>query len=113
MKQILCALILSSSIGLAGCQSTQEISSKPIERVALDISEPAPLSLTPVKFDVITPTNAEEKFKKTQDNTYIAMTPKDYESLAKNIERIQGWVAEHREVLKSYKIYYEKDLTQK
>lgn len=92
---------------VTGCQRPLEVLNKPIDKVALDMPAPAPISLTPVKFDVITPNNVEEKFKKTQDNTYIALTPKDYESLAKNIERIQGYMAEHREVLRSYKVYYE------
>lgn len=114
MKKILCVLLLSTSILLSGCSlftRDLEILNTPVERAQLDVSDPAPLSLEGVEFKVITPDTSKDAFddavKKGMKPVYIGLTPKQYEGLARNIEKIQGYVVEQKAIINSYRNYYE------
>lgn len=104
MKRILLALIICSLV--SACSHTPiKVETTPIERTPLELQEAAKLTLEPVQFDVVTKDNVEAKLGKSA--SYIALTPANYESLARNIQKIEGYIAEQKEILKSYKAYYE------
>ena len=107
---IILLLILLSS----GCASVSklEILAKPIERVKLGIEEPPILDLSKVKFIIIKRKNAEKIFADLEelgvDPVLIGLTDEGYEILAKNVEKMQNYIALQKDIIKSYKKYYEK-----
>ena len=107
---IILLLILLSS----GCASVSklEILANPIERVKLGIEEPPILDLSKVKFIIIKRKNAEKIFADLEelgvDPVLIGLTDEGYEILAKNVEKMQNYIALQKDIIKSYKKYYEK-----
>ena len=67
--------------------------------------------MEPVEYKVITPDNASAQFEaikaKGSEPVFIGVTPKGYEALARNIEKIQGYSTEQKEIIRLYKDYYE------
>ena len=103
-------LLLNGCAGLA----VKEISSYKIEkkREALDLEMPAPLELQDVDWIIITKENAEEVFEKIKnekngDYALFAVTDTGYEKLALNFADIRNKLAEQRQIILSYKEYYE------
>ena len=101
-------LLLSSCAG-----AVKEISSYKIEkkREPLNIGDPLPLELQDVDWIIITKDNAEEVFKKIKEDggeySLFALTDKGYEKLALNFADIRNKLAEQRQIILSYKEYYE------
>ena len=105
----LAMLLLSSCAG-----AVKEISSFKIEkkREPLAIQDPAPLQLQDVDWIIITKENAEEVFEKVKndkngDYALFALTDTGYEKLALNFADIRNKLAEQRQIILSYKEYYE------
>ena len=102
-------LLLSSCAGFA----VKEITSYRIEkkREPLDLSVPSPLSLENVDWIIITKENAEEVFEKIKEGggeySLFALTDKGYEKLALNFADIRNKLAEQRQIILSYREYYE------
>jgi len=107
---IILLLILLSS----GCASVSklEVLTKPTERVKLGIEQPPVLDLSKVKFIIIKRKNAEKIFADLEelgvDPVLIGLTDEGYEILAKNVEKMQNYIALQKDIIKSYKKYYEK-----
>ena len=105
-------LLLSGCAGLA----VKEISNYKIEkkREPLDLSVPSPLKLQDVDWIIITKDNADEVFEKVKssngDYALFAVTDDGYEKLALNIADIRNKLAEQRQIILSYKEYYEGDI---
>ena len=75
------------------------------------MNTPTPLELENLKWIIITSKNAEEVFKKLEeqgiDPVLWGLTDKDFELLAKNFARIRNQLKITNDLLDKYKEYYE------
>ena len=114
---VLVSLILITS--LTSCSSVKklEIFKTEVEREKLDLKKPTPLELEQLRWIIITSENAEEVFKKLEeqgiDPVLFGLTDKDFELLAKNFSRIRNQLKITNDLLDKYKEYYEGDLEKK
>ena len=108
---VLVSLILVTS--LTSCSSVKklEIFKTEVEREKLDLKKPTPLELEQLRWIIITSENAEEVFKKLEeqgiDPVLFGLTDKDFELLAKNFARIRNQLKITNDLLDKYKEYYE------
>ena len=81
------------------------------------MSTPTPLELENLKWIIITSKNAEEVFKRLEeqgiDPVLFGLTDKDFQLLAKNFARIRNHLKVTNDLLDKYKEYYEGDLEEK
>ena len=106
------AIILLSSC-VAGVKTLQTYSIEK-KREPLDLNAPKPLELQDVDWIIITKDNAEEVFEqikneKNGDYALFALTYTGYEKLALNFADIRNKLAEQRQIILSYKEYYESE----
>ena len=105
----LAIILLSSCAAGVKVIDTYKIEKKR-EPLALDM--PAPLELQDVDWIIITKDNADEVFEKIKnekngDYALFALTDNGYEKLALNFADIRNKIAEQRQIILSYKDYYE------
>ena len=105
----LVAILLSSCAAGVKTIQTYKIEKK---REPLAIENPAPLELQDIDWIIITKENAEEVFEKVKNNkngdyALFALTDNGYEKLALNFTDIRNRLAQQRQILLSYKEYYE------
>ena len=105
----LIAILLSSCA--AGVKTIQTYSIEK-KREPLAIENPAPLELQDIDWIIITKDNADEVFEKIKnekngDYALFAVTDTGYEKLALNFADIRNKLAEQRQIILSYKEYYE------
>ena len=106
------AIILLSSC-VAGIKTLETYTiEKKREPLALDM--PAPLELQDVDWIIITKDNADEVFEKIKnekngDYALFALTDNGYEKLSLNFADIRNKIAEQRQIILSYKDYYESE----
>lgn len=110
-------ILLSSVIFLAACGSSAEIEPvKPVEVRTLEVEKPAPvvptvdqLRLREVKWVIITPENAEEKFAEIKRGEVVlfALTPEGYENIALNLSDIRALIEQQKKIIAIYKSQYE------
>ena len=111
---VLVSLILITS--LTSCSGVKELTifKKKVEREKLNIDKPTPLQLEQLRWIIITSENAEEVFKKLEeqgiDPVLWGLTDKDFELLAKNFAQIRNQLKITNDLLDKYKEYYEGDL---
>ena len=83
-------------------------------RANLNLDKPTPLELENLRWIIITSENAEEVFKKLEeqgiDPVLWGLTDKDFEMLAKNFARIRNQLKITNDLLDKYKKYYETDV---
>ena len=100
-------------IFLSGCSSVKKLSifKEEVKRQELNLSKPTPLELENLRWVIITSENAEEVFKKLEeqgiDPVLWGLTDKDFELLAKNFAQIRNQLMITNELLDKYKEYYE------
>ena len=86
-------------------------------RAQLNLEKPTPLELENLKWIIITSENAEEVFKKLEeqgiDPVLWGLTDKDFELLAKNFARIRNQLKITNDLLDQYKEYYEPKVNEK
>ena len=101
-------LLLTSCVAGIKTITSYKIEKK---RAPLDLSVPSPLSLQNVDWIIITKENAEEVFEKIKEGggeySLFAVTDKGYEKLALNFADIRNKLAEQRQIILSYREYYE------
>ena len=108
---VLVSLLLITS--LTSCSSVKklEIFKTEVEREKLDLKKPTPLELEQLRWIIITSENAEEVFKKLEeqgiDPVLFGLTDKDFELLAKNFARIRNQLKITNDLIDKYKEYYE------
>ena len=107
----LTAILLSSCAAGVKVIDTYKIEKK---REPLDLSMPTPLELQDVDWIIITKENADEVFEKIKsekngDYALFALTDNGYEKLALNFADIRNKIAEQRQIILSYKDYYESE----
>ena len=113
-KSILNALLLLTlTIFLTSCSGVKqlEILKEEVPRAKLNLEKPTPLELENLRWIIITSANAEEVFKKLEeqgiDPVLWGLTDKDFELLAKNFARIRNQLKITNDLLDKYKEYYE------
>ena len=81
------------------------------------MNTPTPLELENLKWIIITSKNAEEVFKKLEeqgiDPVLWGLTDKDFELLAKNFAQIRNQLTITNKLLSKYKEYYEPEVKEK
>ena len=106
-------------IFLTSCSGvkTLEIFKTEVEREKLNLDKPTPLELENLRWIIITSNNAEEVFKKLEeqgiDPVLWGLTDKDFELLAKNFARIRNQLKITNDLLDQYKEYYETETDKK
>ena len=114
---VLLSLILITSLTSCSGVKTLEIFKKEVEREKLNLNKPTPLELENLRWIIITSNNAEEVFKKLEeqgiDPVLWGLTDKDFELLAKNFAQIRNQLKITNDLLDKYKEYYEGDLEDK
>ena len=80
-------------------------------RAQLNLEKPTPLQMEQLQWIIITSENAEEVFKKLEeqgiDPVLWGLTDKDFELLAKNFAQIRNQLKITNDLLDKYKQYYE------
>lgn len=109
-------VLLPSIVFLAACGSSTKIEPvKPVEVRTIEVQKPAPvvptvdqLRLREVKWVVITPENAEEKFKeiKTGEAVYFALTTDGYENIALNLSDVRALIDQQKKIIAIYESQY-------
>ena len=108
---VLVSLILITS--LTSCSGVKELTifKKKIEREKLNIDKPTPLQLEQLRWIIITSENAEEVFKRLEeegiDPVLFGLTDKDFQLIAKNFAQIRNQLKITIDLLDKYKEYYE------
>jgi len=113
-KSILNALLLLIlTIFLTSCSGVKQLSifKEEVPRAKLNLEKPTPLELENLRWIIITSANAEEVFKKLEeqgiDPVLWGLTDKDFELLSKNFARIRNQLKITNDLLDKYKEYYE------
>jgi len=88
-----------------------------VPRANLNLDKPTPLELENLRWIIITSENADEVFKKLEeqgiDPVLWGLTDKDFELLAKNFAQIRNQLKITNDLLDKYKKYYETDVNDK
>ena len=106
-------LLLTLTIFLTSCSGVKELSifKEEVPRAKLNLEKPTPLELENLQWIIITSENADEVFKKLEeqgiDPVLWGLTDKDFELLAKNFARIRNQLMVTNNLLDKYKEYYE------
>ena len=108
---VLVSLILITSLTSCSGVKQLEIFKKEVPREKLNLNKPTPLELENLRWIIITSNNAEEVFKKLEeqgiDPVLWGLTDKDFELLAKNFAQIRNQLKITNDLLDKYKEYYE------
>jgi hypothetical protein len=105
--------LLILSIFLTNCSSVKQLSifKQEVPRQKLDLQKPTPLQLEQIKWIIITSENANEVFKKMEeqglDPVLFGLTDNDYQLIAKNFAQIRNQLKITNDLLDKYKEYYE------
>ena len=108
--------MLILSIFLTNCSGVKqlEIFKQEVPREKLNLNTPTPLELENLRWIIITSKNADEVFKKLEeqgiDPVLWGLTDKDFELLAKNFARIRNQLKITNDLLDKYKEYYEPEV---
>ena len=107
--------MLILTIFLTSCSGVKQLSifKEEVPRAKLNIEKPTPLELENLQWIIITSENADEVFKKLEeqgiDPVLWGLTDKDFELLAKNFARIRNQLMVTNDLLDKYKEYYEEE----
>jgi|TARA_B100001964_G_scaffold195944_1_gene220256 hypothetical protein len=105
-------LILGLIFGVSGCSFLSGTKDLNVRTIRVDRSIPIqpwpkPISMNGIHFYVVTEKNFEdfkERFlKKNSDLVYIAMSVRDYENLALDVQDVKRYIKQQKEII----IYYE------
>ena len=108
---VLVSLILITF--LTNCSSIKklQIFKEAVPRQELNLAKPTPLQLEQIHWIIITSSNAEEVFKKMEeqglDPVLFGLNDKDYQLIAKNFAQIRNQLKITNDLLDKYKEYYE------
>ena len=114
IRNVLVLLILTTFLTNCSGVKTLEIFKQEVPRENLNLEKPTPLELENLKWIIITSKNADEVFKKLEeqgiDPVLWGLTDKDFELLAKNFARIRNQLKITNDLLDKYKEYYEPEV---
>jgi len=100
---------------LTGCSSVKELSifKEEVKRQPLALEKPTPLQMEKIQWIIVTSENAEEVFKKMEeqglDPVLFGLTDNDYQLIAKNFARIRNQLKIQNDIIDKYKEYYESE----
>ena len=100
-------------MSLTSCSGVKklEIFKTEVEREKLNLKKPTPLELEQLRWIIITSENAEEVFKKLEeqgiDPVLFGLTDKDFQLIAKNFAQIRNHMKATNDLIDAYKEYYE------
>ena len=111
IKNLSSLLLLSSLLFISGCDSVKrlDVFSLLVETRIIAPSDPKPLLLDNMHFDVVNKDNLEEyltglrKEQNTEEYVFYAITPKTYELLALNMQEIKRFILQQKEIIVFYK----------
>ena len=112
-RNVLAWLILATGLSACSWGSLRqvEVSAQPVERVPLNLAEPTPLKLTPVRWRVVTPENIDQIWKEIESSgnelVLFAVTADGYEQLSLDLADVRSHIAHQRNIIIKYKKYYE------
>jgi hypothetical protein len=113
-KSILNVLVwLTLVTFLTSCSGVKQLSifKQEVKRQELNLDRPTPLQLEQIKWIIITSENADEVFKKMEeqglDPVLFGLTDNDYQLIAKNFAQIRNQLKITNDILDKYKEYYE------
>ena len=104
---------------LTNCSSVKKLSifKEEVPRQQLNLEKPTALQLEEIKWIIITSKNAEEVFKKMEeqglDPVLFGLNDNDFQLIAKNFAQIRNQLKITNNLLDKYKQYYETDLNKK
>ncbi len=107
--------MLTLTIFLTSCAGVKELSifKEEVKRQPLALEKPTPLQMEKIQWIIVTSENAEEVFKKMEeqglDPVLFGLTDNDYQLIAKNFARIRNQLKIQNDIIDKYKDYYEKD----
>ena len=107
--------MLTLTIFLTSCAGVKELSifKEEVKRQPLALEKPTPLQMEKIQWIIVTSENAEEVFKKMEeqglDPVLFGLTDNDYQLIAKNFARIRNQLKIQNDIIDKYKEYYEKD----
>jgi hypothetical protein len=85
-----------------------------VPRAQLNLEKPTALQLEQIKWIIITSENADEVFKKMEeqglDPVLFGLNDKDFQLIAKNFAQIRNQLKITNDLLDKYKEYYETDV---
>ena len=114
IQSVLVLLILTTFLTSCSGVKQLEIFKQEVPRENLNLEKPTPLELENLRWIIITSKNAEEVFKKLEeqgiDPVLWGLTDKDFELLAKNFARIRNQLKITNDLLDKYKEYYEPEV---
>ena len=111
IQSVLVSLLLITF--LTSCSGVKKLTifKEEVKRQELNLEKPTPLQLEQLQWIIITSENADEVFKKLEeqgiDPVLWGLTDKDFELLAKNFARIRNQLKITNDLLDQYKEYYE------
>lgn len=106
MKQNKNLLVLFIILMLMSCATKPietKIITKPVEIEIYQPPLPYPLVLEVPYFHVVTKSKVDELFKKLHNNVFIAISVRDYEKLAKNLQESRRYRLELMELVNYYR----------
>ena len=113
IANVLVLLILTTFLTNCAGVKTLEIFKKEVPRENLNLDKPTPLELENLRWIIITSKNADEVFKKLEeqgiDPVLFGLSDNDYQLIAKNFAQIRHNLKKKSEIIKSYKEYYESE----
>ena len=104
---------------LTNCSGVKKLSifKEEVPRAQLNLEKPTALELEQIKWIIITSENADEVFKKMEeqglDPVLFGLNDKDFQLIAKNFARIRNQLKITNDLLDKYKEYYETDVSKK
>ena len=104
---------LTLIIFLTSCSSVKELSifKEEVKRQPLNLAKPTPLQIEQIEWIIVTSENAEEVFKKMEeqglDPVLFGLTDNDYQLISKNFAQIRNQLKITNDILDKYKEYYE------
>ena len=109
------SLLLVTTLLLSSCSSfykpEKEIVTvtKLVERQISTVTHPKQVQMNEIKIYVVSPSENFEEFKKEFEakngaDSYIAISVKDYENLAKNFAELRRYIEQQKQII----LYYEK-----
>ncbi len=117
IQNVLVLLILTTFLTNCSGVKQLEIFKQEVPRAELNLEKPTPLELENLRWIIITSENADEVFKKLEeqgiDPVLWGLTDKDFELLAKNFARIRNQLKITNDLLDKYKEYYEPEKEKK
>ena len=111
---VLVSLILITFLTSCSGVKQLEIFKKEVPREKLNLNKPTPLELENLRWIIITSENAEEVFKRLEeegiDPVLFGLTDKDFQLIAKNFAQIRNQLKITNDLLDKYKEYYEPEV---